>query len=644
MNGKRIILMGNEAIARGALEGGVSYSTGYPGNPSSEIIETMFSFKEKHEISVEWSVNEIVALEAAAAFSFTGLHAMVAMKQNGINVCSDFLTTVALDDLKGGLLLVVCDDPGPLTSSNEEDSRHFAKIAQVPLLEPSTPQEAKEMAKWLLNFSKQMGIPCILRSVSRLSHGRSGVTLDSIERPKVEPFFDRDKPLVGLPHLVTINHSKLLQKMKKVEQIFEQSTFNQYEGPADARFIIMTTGLGFLYAREAVETLSLTDTVGILKIGTTWPLPAGLLQKYLKQADEVLFVEEIDPFLEDQVKVLYAETNGEMGTVKFYGKKSGDVQGPGGPGVGEINGDVVLDALTKILQLERPWSKDYAQKAVAYAEKMLVPRELSFCQGCPHRASFLAIKVALDLDGRQGFVVGDIGCYGLAAGATGFNQIKALHCMGSGMGNASGFSKLKSFGFNQPAVAVAGDSTFYHSCIPALVNAQANKADALFVVLDNSVTAMTGFQLNPASCGVAASDLINPIPVEELTRGLGIKTAVLDPVEDIGQAKEAVYNFLQEDGVKVIVFRHVCATFKNKKIKDGQRASARVDQEKCLGEQCGCDRFCIRIINCPAIQYDSPKAKAYIEEDICNGCSLCLQLCPRKAIMLVDTATGEVVK
>jgi indolepyruvate ferredoxin oxidoreductase, alpha subunit len=193
-------------------------------------------------------------------------------------------------------------------------------------------------------------------------------------------------------------------------------------------------------------------------------------------------------------------------------------------------------------------------------------------------------------------------------------------------------------------VAVAGDSTFYHACIPALINARANKADALFVVLDNSVTAMTGFQLNPASSGVAASDLINPIPAEELTRGLGIKTVVLDPVEDIVQAKETVYNFLQENGVKVIVFRRVCATFENKKIKDEQRPKARVDHEKCLGEQCGCDRFCIRILNCPAIQYDSMKAKAYIEEDICNGCSLCCQVCPEKAIMLVDTATGELVR
>ena len=635
--------MGNEAIARGALEGGVTYSTGYPGNPSSEIIETMFSYTGAHDISVEWSVNEIVALEAAAAFSFAGLRAMVTMKQNGINVCSDFLISLSYNDLKGGLLLVLCDDPGPLTSSNEEDSRHFAKIAQIPLLEPSTPQEAKEMAKWLLAFSEEMGIPCMLRSVSRLSHGRGGVTLDTVNRPEVQPFFDCNEPLVGLPHLVTMNHEKLLHKMKKIQQIFNQCPFNSYEGPDDARFVIITTGLGLLYAREALEALNMKDTTGILKLGSTWPLPDGLLKEHLKHADEVLFLEEIDPFLEDHVKVVYVEANQELGAIKFYGKNTGEVRGPAGPGVGEINTDVVLGALSRIFKQERPWNGEYAKKAAAYAESMLVPRELSFCQGCPHRASFWAIKVALDLDGRQGFVVGDIGCYGLAAGATGYNQIKALHCMGSGMGNVSGFSQLKSHGFTQPAVAVVGDSTFYHAGLPALINAQANKADTLFVVLDNSVTAMTGFQLNPASCGIAASDLINPIPIENLTQGLGIKTAVLDPVEDLEKAKEKVYEFLQEDGVKVIVFRRVCATFEKKRIKGEQRPNARVDQERCLGEQCGCDRFCSRVISCPAIQYDKAKEKAYIEEDLCNGCGLCGQLCPREAIELVHP-TGEVIK
>lgn len=636
MSADRTLLMGNEAIARGALEGGVSYCTGYPGNPSSEIIETLFSHQGQNNIKVEWSVNEMVALEAAAAFSFSGLRAIATMKQNGINVCSDFLTTICLNKLKGGLLVVVCDDPGPMTSSNEEDSRHFAKIAQVPLLEPSTSQEAKEMTKWLLEFSEQIGVPCILRSVSRLSHGRGGVRLGPVPKRDIRPSFDIEKPLVGLPFLVTINHGILLKKMKETQDVFDKSRFNSYCGPPRAHFVIMATGLGALYSQEAVDTLELGDKVGVLKIGTTWPLPAKLIRKHLKHADEVLFVEEIDPFLEDNVKVIYSENSAKLGPVRFFGKNTGDIYGPNGPGIGEMNTDIVLNALQRIFRIEKEESTAYQKSAKESGAKLLVPRELAFCQGCSHRASFLAIKAALELDGRKGFVVGDIGCYGLAAGATGFNQIKALHCMGSGMGNVSGFSKLSSFGFDQPTVAVVGDSTFFHAGLPALINAKFNDVTALFVVLDNAVTAMTGFQENPASPFMRSGQEKSPICAEDIARSLGAKTTVLDPVEDVQKAIEVIYKDLQEDGVKVIVFRRVCATYETKSLDSDRFVKVRVDPEKCIGESCGCNRFCSRIVSCPGIQYDREKQKAYIQEDACNGCGLCVQLCPQEALSLVN--------
>ena len=317
-DGGRRLLMGNEAIARGALEGGVAYCTGYPGNPSSEIIDSLLREKKDHSIEVEWSVNEIVALEAAAAFSFSGLRAMVAMKQNGLNVCSDFLTTVSLDDLNGGLLIVVCDDPGPLTSSNEQDSRHFAKIAQIPLLEPSTPQEAKEMTKWLLEFSDQIGIPCLLRSVSRLSHGRGGVELGPTPTQFAKPRFDITKPLVGLPFLVTTKHQTLLNKMKEVQKIFDESPFNHFSGPSKPELLIIASGLGAVYANEAVSILGLEDKVGVLKIGTSWPLPRNLIDDHLKSTEKVLFVEQVDPFIEDNVMALYARQAQELGSIAFY--------------------------------------------------------------------------------------------------------------------------------------------------------------------------------------------------------------------------------------------------------------------------------------------------------------------------------------
>jgi indolepyruvate ferredoxin oxidoreductase, alpha subunit len=635
---ERTLMMGNEAIARGALEGGVSYCTGYPGNPSSEIIESLLPVQRKYRIRVEWAVNEIVALEAAAAFSFSGLRAMVTMKQNGINVCSDFLTTVCLSELRGGLLLVVCDDPGPLTSSNEEDSRHFAKIAQIPLLEPSTSQDAKDMTRWALELSERTGLPCMLRSVSRLSHGRGGVRLGPVTKRDVKPSFDIQKPLVGLPFLVTINHGILLKKMKRVQAVFNKSSFNTYQGPRNPRLLIMATGLGVLQAKEAIKSLDLDDQIGVLKIGTSWPLPENLIRKYLRQAKEVLFVEEIDPFLEDQVKVIYAESSTQLGAVMFYGKNTGDIGGSHGPGVGELNTDIVLDAVRRIFKIRKPKGSSYQKTAIDRAARLLVPRELSFCQGCPHRASFFAIKAALELDGRKGFVVGDIGCYGLGAGVTGFDQIKVLHCMGSGMGNVSGFSQLSSFGFDQPAVAVVGDSTFYHAGLPALVNARFNHANALFVVLDNSVTAMTGFQVNPASFLTGSGEPSSSILVEEMTRGLGIKTTVLDPVEDIQKAIMTVYGALQEEGVKVIVFRRICSTYEARVGDRKQWFKAKVEAKKCIGKACGCNRFCSRVLSCPAIQYDNQAEKAFIRENACNGCGLCIQLCPMEAISLAAIA------
>jgi indolepyruvate ferredoxin oxidoreductase alpha subunit len=633
MSIERVLLMGNEAIARGALEGGVAYATGYPGNPSSEILEAMFSFQKEHRIRVEWSVNEIVALEAAAAFAFCGLRSMVTMKQNGLNVAADFLTTVCLNHLRGGMVVAVCDDPGPMTSSNEQDSRHFAKIAQVPLLEPSTSNEAKEMMKWLLGFSEEVGVPCILRSVSRLSHGRGGVTLGEIRRRDAPPFFDTSKPLVGLPFLVTIHHAALLKKMSRIREIFDESPFNGYAGPQAAPFVIMATGLGALYAREAVKALRLEEAIGILKIGTVWPLPKGMVQRYLRQAEAVLFVEEVDPFLEDQVKILYSEHASELAPVRFYGKNTGDIGGPNGPGVGEMNSDIVREALERIFR--RPPSCTPNPK-IKEAAQWLVPRELSFCGGCPHRASFYAIKVALDLDGRNGFVVGDIGCYGLAAGATGFNQIKMLHCMGSGMGNLSGFSALGSFGFDQPVIGVVGDSTFFHAGLPALVNAMFNRANGLFIVLDNAVTAMTGFQVNPASPFTALGEATPPLRAEDIARSVGARTTVLDPVEDIQSAIDAVCAALQEEGVKVIVFRRACATFEKKAKDTGRSLKARVDPERCVGEACGCNRFCSRVLACPSVEYDKEEGKAFINEDTCNGCGFCRQLCFRQAISLID--------
>jgi len=629
--GRSELMLGNEAIARGALEGGVLYATGYPGNPSSEIIETLLGTGTEHGTAVEWSVNEIVAMEAAAAVSFTGRRALVTMKQNGLNVAADFLTTVSLDQLPGGLLVVVCDDPGPLTSTNEQDSRHFAKIAQVPLLEPSTPQEAKHMAVYGLELSERHGVPCILRAVSRLSHSRGAVSLGPIPRPGPPPRFDKARPKVGLPHMVIQNHPRLLRVREDIRGEFEGSRWNGYTGPENAPIVAVASGLSALYAGEALRMLGAGDRVGLLKLGTTWPMPAEWILKNTASAHTVLFFEEIDPFVEDAVKVMWAE-NPDRGVRKtFVGKNDGGVAGPSGAGVGEMNTDIAASTLARLLNIERnpALPPDLQERARA----LLVPRELSFCQGCPHRASFFALKTALEQDGRDGFLVGDIGCYGMAAGNTGFQQIKALHCMGSGMGNACGFSRLAGFGFDQPVVAVVGDSTFFHAGLPALANAVHQKARAVFVVLDNSVTAMTGFQENPASPASVAPGK-RQLRIEDVAAGMGASAMALDPVADLHAAVDVLLQAFQEDGVHVIVFRHGCATFFQKTADRGKQPTARVDTSRCLGDACGCNRFCSRVLSCPAILVDPGSGVAAVDDQVCTGCGLCVQVCPRNAIYL----------
>lgn len=632
---ERILMLGNEAIAHGAIEGGIAYATGYPGNPSSEIVETLFKLQADNDVIVEWSVNEQVALEAAAAFAFTGQRAIVTMKQNGINVCSDYLTTVCLDKLPGALLVIVCDDPGPLTSSNEEDSRHFAKIAQIPLFEPSTPQEAKEMASFALDLSQQYGLPCLLRTVSRLSHGRGPVSKGPAKKIDTPIRFNINKPMVALPFLVTQNHARLLHVIQKIRQDMETSKFNSYKGPENTTAIVIASGLSAVYAEEAIHTLGLQDRVGLLKIGTVWPIPHELILHHIASVKDVVFAEEVDPFLEEAVKVIYAENQRHLNQVRFIGKRNGWVAGEHGAGVGEMNTDIMLSVLNHLFEIK--WTAGAAAIPLnlqQQAQDMLIPRELAFCQGCPHRASFYAINTALKLDDRQGFLVGDIGCYGLGAGATGYNQIKALHCMGSGMGNLSGFSRLASIGFDQPVLAAAGDSTFFHAGLPALVNAVHHRMNVVFIILDNSVTAMTGFQVNPSTpSGFPGAEQM--VSIENTARGIGASTMVIDPVANVQDAVDAILKTLQaKDGVHVLIFRHPCATYALKKIQRSEPCVAQVDPSICIGKSCGCNQFCSRVLSCPAIFSDPASGIAGIEQQLCTGCGLCVQTCPQNAINL----------
>ena len=622
--GKTVLLMGNEAIARGALEAGVKVCAAYPGNPSSEIIGTLAKVAEEMGLHVEWSVNEKVALEVAAAASFAGLRGLCAMKQNGLNVASDFLLNLNLSGCRGGLVLVVADDPAGVSSSNEEDSRIFAKLGDLPLLEPANFQEAKEMTKSAFEISERLGLPVLIRSVTRVSHARGNVCLDELPRSIPKPKFETSQPLAAFPAMP--HHKILHERFNRAKEMVEESAFNFYRGPEKPELMVVTSGSGWMYSLEAVINLNVQDRVGILKLGTTWPLPESLVLNHLKKADRILFIEEVDPFLENNVKEVYAQNCLAVGPKAFFGKASGDI-----PGIGELNPEIVTQAIQNLIQVPyQPRPADYAMAAHEASAQLVPARALGFCPGCPHRATYWAVKVALALDGRDGVVLGDIGCYSLGLGPSGFGQMKTLHAMGSGIGLACGLGQLNRFGLEQPVIAVCGDSTFYHAAMPALANAHYNGANFLLLLLDNNATAMTGFQPHPGTGSTATGKEAPVIDLKALCEVFGARVEVVDPF-DVAATVEILLRLLQkETGVKVLILKRECALVSAKHQKRLFRVE--VEQDRCLGETCGCNRLCTRVFKCPGLMWDRASGKARVDEAICTGCGVCSEICPASAI------------
>lgn len=627
-HGQQHILSGNEATARGALEAGVQWVASYPGSPSVQIVECLAAVADQRNLYVEWSINEKVALEVTAAGSFTGLRALSVMKADGLNVALDFLTTLPLSGIRGGLVVVVSDDPGAHSSIKEQDSRYLAVAAHVPLLEPADPQEAKEMLPWAFDISETLQMPVIVRLVTRICHARSNVSLGAIETEQRTPRFDKNPGFItaGRFHLRT--HERLL----RLQPLFDQSHFNSYTGPRSPELTLITNSVSYHYTVEAIERLQVEQRVGILKLGTVWPLPEALVLKVLKRSSRVIFFEEIEPFLEDQVKALAAAHLKQLPAIDFYGKQSGHVPWVAKPrGIGELDPDIVTQALAAALGLEfELGSAAVRDKLNCLPDPPLPGRLPNFCAGCPHRASYWAIKNALSLDGRQGIVLGDIGCYALGVSPTGYQAIQTVHCMGAGVGLASGFGKLSQMGYSAPTLAVIGDSTFYHSGIPALINAKATGARYLCILLDNGTTAMTGHQPHPGSGCSATGEQACALPFEPLLSGLDIPVTLADPF-DVDATIQTILDLINENELHVLVLQRACALQRN---KTKSQPRVRVDPQKCLGDDCGCNRFCSRVFACPANVWDETTGQARIDEVVCTGCGVCAQLCPQNAIII----------
>ena len=635
--GERYLVMGNEAIARGALEAGISVAAGYPGTPSSEIIESLAKVSKDQNLYVEWSVNEKVAMEVAAAASFAGLKSLCVMKQNGVNVGSDFLLHLALTGIRGGMVLVHCDDPGALSSANEGESRHFARMLELPLLEPGDFQEAKDMIKMAFELSEEIHNVVMVRSVTRLSHASGSVVFGELKPTEKKAFFKHsgfildslEGPMASLP--VPYRHEKQQEKLKQATARFEESAFNSYSGPEAPEILLITSSACHLYSKEAISLLGVADRVGLLKLGTTWPLPPGLMEKYLGITDKILIVEEVIPFLEENIKILAAELASRIGPKTFYGKRAGDI-----PSTNEMNPDLVAAAVSKILKIGyEAVPEAYAKRSQEVVLSGAPGRDMTFCAGCPHRASFWTIHNALQMDGREGFVCGDIGCYSLAVLPTGFSTLKTLHAMGSGVGLASGFGKLGQFGMNQPVLATVGDSTFFHAVLPALVNAIHHQSDITVVVLDNSGTAMTGFQPHPGLPVDASGDEVPALDVAKICEAMGATVRISDPF-DIEKTQQTIFELFDIKGLKVLVLKQMCALSPEKKAQ--KMFDVSVNENICLGQDCGCNQLCTRIFKCPGLNWDKDKRVSRIDEVICVGCGVCASICPSGAIQKKEVA------
>ena len=634
--GATLLLMGNEAVARGAIEAGIGVAAAYPGSPSSEVLPAIASVAQELDIHAEWSVNEKVATEVAAGASFAGIRSLAVMKQNGANVAADFMVNLNMTGIgKAGMVVFVADDPGGMTSTNEQDSRTIAKWLDNPLLEPSSAQEAKDMVKWAYEISEAVNLLTFVRGVTRISYTKSNVVLGGLpEKMKRKAYFpelwDMHNPtkssFTAGPSPVA--HKLLHEKLEKVRALFETSSFNRYAGPENPELLLITSGACASYCIEAVDELKIGESIGVLKLGTTWPLPEQLVAKHLGMTKRVLFVEETDPFLEQSVMELAAGLLPTTHDLAFYGARSGHITP-----YHEQSTNLVIHALTDIVKTGpyHPRDLTYATE-VRDAAKTVPLRPINVCAGCPHRATFWAVKNALQLDGRSGFVCGDIGCYSLGFGGPGFFQARTMHAMGSGVGVANGLGNLRNFGFDQPVLAMAGDSTFFHATLPAFVNGVYNKSSFVLLILDNSATAMTGFQPHPGTGELATGDPTAVVDIEAVCRAIGARVEVCDPF-DLEHTTHTLLRMMDDGtGVRVIIMRHMCQLLKAKK-GIPRRYKMHVDTTKCLWDSCGCDRLCNRIFGCPGLMWNTETGKADIDEALCVGCGLCTDICPAHGIV-----------
>ncbi|MBP1723675.1 MAG: indolepyruvate oxidoreductase [Deltaproteobacteria bacterium] len=602
------ILLGNEAIARGLLENGCCFAASYPGTPASEILSSFVQMAKAAESPAmgEWSINEKVAFETALAVSYSGGRAATSMKQVGLNVACDPLMSSAYTGVKGGFLVISADDPGPHSSQTEQDSRMMAMMAKIPVLDPSSPQEAKEMVQLGFQISEEFEIPVMIRPTTRVCHSRQGVGLGEIPTPAIPTGFLKDpQRWAATPRYRLVLHRQLNQKIDAIAEKYGKKAFSKILGGKNASQCILSSGVALAHTYDLLKELKLENQIALYQVKMPYPLNGKDILEKINPHKDILVIEETDPVMEMQL----AQRD------RIKGRMDNSI-----PPQGELIPDVLEECIRKFAGKARETKPAPAGR----------PRRPTLCPGCPHRAAFYAIRQTFP----NGIYPSDIGCYtlGLNLGA-----VDTVLCMGATISQAAGFyHAYRMKGEFPPIVATIGDSTFYHAGLPPLVNAVHNGAKFILVLLDNSTTAMTGNQPTPGMEVLADGRRGKAVSMEDLVRASGVESlSVVDPysLEDMTRAlKEADKACRSEGGgVAAIISRHPCLM--DQEVEKKKRTERVEISEDCIG----C-RVCTDDFECPAIEMEPDTGLARIDQTICSACGVCIQVCPQSAINKVSSS------